>query len=202
MTDQLNILVVEDDPIIAKVIEHYLCELGHRVIASVENSERALDMIHSQQPDLVFLDINIDGTRDGIEVAHVLDRDYDIPYIFLSALSDQSTVERIFNIKPIGYVVKPFQASDLFMAISIGMANYYKNQKKELTQDVVNNVALSPLSQKEYAVLKDIARGMTNQQIANQLEVSKNTIKWHTQNIFSKLGVPNRTAATQLVMSL
>lgn len=202
MIHHLNILIVEDDPIIGQQIEHFLIQFGHHVIDIVHNSEKALDLIYSQQPDLVLLDINIEGTKDGVQIAQVMEDKYSIPYIFLSALSDEDTLKRAQGTKPIGYVVKPFKASDLFVAISIGMSNYQKSLKKEISQEIVNNVALSPLSKKEYTVLQDIAKGLTNEQIARQLEVSKNTIKWHTQNIFSKLGVPNRTAATKLMMSL
>lgn len=202
MIHHLNILIVEDDPIIGQQIEHFLIQFGHHVIDIVHNSEKALDLIYSQQPDLVLLDINIDGTKDGVQIAQVIEDKYSIPYIFLSALSDEETLKRAQGTKPIGYVVKPFKASDLFVAISIGMSNYQKSLKREISQEIVNNVALSPLSKKEYTVLQDIAKGLTNEQIARQLEVSKNTIKWHTQNIFSKLGVPNRTAATKLMMSL
>ena len=76
------------------------------------------------------------------------------------------------------------------------------NNKNNVSQELVNDVALSPLSFKEYKVLMDIAQGLTNEEIARQLELSKNTIKWHAQNIYSKLGVPNRTAAAQFIMSL
>ncbi len=200
---QLKILIVEDDPIIAQLIEHHLQEFDHQVLGIAHDSERALDLIHNLQPELVILDINIDGTKDGIDVATIIENKYKVPYIFLTALSDQETLDRASIVKPLGYVVKPFKASDLKAAISIGISNYKKQQsKKELNQDTVNKIALSPLSFKEYKVLMDLSKGLTNVQIAQQLDVSSNTIKWHTQNIYSKLGVANRTAAAQLVMSL
>ena len=203
MTQQLKILIVEDDPIIAQLIEHHLQEFGHQVLDIAHDSERALDLIHNLKPELVILDINIDGTKDGIDIATIMEDKYNVPYIFLTALSDQETLDRAANVKPLGYVVKPFKASNLKAAISIGISNYKKQKsKKELNQDIVNQIALSPLSFKEYKVLIDLSKGLTNVQIAQQLDVSSNTIKWHTQNIYSKLGVANRTAAAQLVMSL
>jgi len=203
MTQQLKILIVEDDPIIAQLIEHHLQEFGHQVLDIAHDSERALDLIHNLKPELVILDINIDGTKDGIDIATIMEDKYNVPYIFLTALSDQETLDRAANVTPLGYVVKPFKASNLKAAISIGISNYKKQKsKKELNQDIVNQIALSPLSFKEYKVLIDLSKGLTNVQIAQQLDVSSNTIKWHTQNIYSKLGVANRTAAAQLVMSL
>lgn len=203
MNHQLNVLIVEDDPIIAQLIEHYLQEFGHKVLDIVHNSERALDLAHNLKPDLVLLDINIEGTKDGIEVAEVIQSNYEIPFVFLTALSDREIIERVKHVKPIGYVVKPFKEADLYASISIGMSNHQAAKKKsKVSQEVVNDVALSPLSFKEYKVLMDIAKGLTNEEIARQLELSKNTIKWHTQNIYSKLGVPNRTAAAQFIMSL
>lgn len=203
MKDQLNILIVEDDPIIAQLIEHYIHEFGHRVLDIVHNSERALDLIHNLKPDLILLDINIEGTKDGVDIAEVIQSKYEIPFIFLTALSDKEIIERVKNVKPIGYVVKPFKEADLYTSISIGMSNHAAaNNKNNVSQELVNDVALSPLSFKEYKVLMDIAQGLTNEEIARQLELSKNTIKWHAQNIYSKLGVPNRTAAAQFIMSL
>jgi len=205
MSTYHKILIVEDDPIIARLIEHHLNEIGHHVLGIAHHSERALDLIHNLRPELVFLDINIDGTRDGIEIAEIIEARHKLPYIFLTALSDQQTLGRAKNVRPVGYVVKPFKGSDLQAVISIGMSNYSQrkqNQKKRVSPDALNKLAMSPLSTKEFHVLLDIAKGLTNDQIATQLEVSKNTIKWHTQNIYSKLGVANRTAAAQLVMSL
>ncbi len=65
---KLKILIVEDDAIIAQLIEHHLMDFGYHVLDIAHDSERALDKIHTLQPDLVLLDINILGTKDGIDV--------------------------------------------------------------------------------------------------------------------------------------
>ena len=203
MSNKLKILIVEDDAVIAQLIEFHLMDFGYHVLDIVHDSERALDKIHNLQPDLVMLDINILGTKDGIEIAHIIQEKYDIPYIFLTALSDKHTLQRAQELEPIGYVVKPFKESDLQATIAIGMSNYKKqNSETSLSIDKVNDIAISPLSSKEFEILIFVAKGFSNSQIASNLDISINTIKWHTQNIFSKLGVKNRTSAAQLIMSL
>lgn len=203
MQNKLKILIVEDDAIIAQLIEHHLIDFGYHVLDIVHNSERALDKIHTLQPDLVLLDINILGTKDGIQIAHIMEEKYTIPYIFLTALSDRSTLGRAQELSPLAYIVKPFKESDLQAAIVIGMSNYKKTSQEEtITIEAVNKICHSPLSDKEFEILLKAAKGFSNQQVANEMKVSINTVKWHTQNIYSKLGVKNRTAAAQLVMSL
>ena len=198
----LNILIVEDDIIIATLIESHLKEVGHQVIDIIYNGDRALDVIHNQRPDLVLLDINIEGTKDGIDVGRIIKEHYEIPFIFLTALSDPTTLERAKVAEPSGYIVKPYKASDLYTSIAIGMYNFQSKQKKDqLTIDHVNSIALDPLTEREFGLLSDISDGLTNAQIAEKQFLSLSTVKWHLQNIYSKLGVKNRTTAVKKVLA-
>lgn len=203
MSSNYKILIVEDDAVIAQLIEHHLLDFGYHVLDIVHDSERALDKIYSLSPDLVLLDINILGTKDGIDVAEIIEQKYHIPYIFLTAYSDPATLKRAQNLSPMGYVVKPFKERDLLATITIGMSNYKKfHAESQVTIEAINKITKTPLSDKEFTILKMMTRGYSNSQIAKELYVSINTIKWHSQNIYSKLGVKNRTSAAQLIMSL
>lgn len=203
MPAKIKILIVEDDAVIAQLIEHHLLDFGYHVLDIVHDSERALDKIHSLNPDLVLLDINILGTKDGIDVAEIIEEKYHIPYIFLTAYSDPSTLKRAQNLSPMGYVVKPFKESDLLATITIGLSNYQKfHAESQITVDAINKISKSPLSDREFDIVKMIAKGMSNSDIAEQKKVSIHTVKWHSQNIYSKLGVKNRSSVTQLIMSL
>lgn len=200
--DHLKILIVEDDVIIAQVIKKYLISFGHQVLDIIFDSERALDKVHSLQPDLVMLDINILGHRDGIDIAHILEEKYKTPYIFLTALSDKKTLLRAKELSPIGYVVKPFKESDLRTAIVIGMSIFSRSTSEDsLSFKAFNKDLDQPLTEKEFEILLKVSQGFTNNQIAADDDLSLNTVKWHTQNIYSKLGVKNRTAATQLLLN-
>ena len=127
----LKVIVVEDDAVISMKIEQDLLDAGHVVLDVVHNSERALDAIHNNQPDMVLLDINIDGTRDGIEVATIINEKYDIPFIFITAYSDVNTLERAKVTNPCGYIVKPYKASDLYTTLTIGLFNYQSKKEEE-----------------------------------------------------------------------
>ncbi len=199
----MNILIVEDDAVISQLIEHYLIEFGHKVIGSAYNSARVLDLIHNLKPDLIMLDINIEGIRDGIDIAHIIDEKYSIPYIFITAHSDQNTLQRAQKVNPLAYLLKPFREEDLRVSIAIGMANYQRNKNNEiLTIQQVNTAALSPISEKEFEILQHISKGLSNKQVGLKLALSPNTVKWHSQNIYSKLGVQNRTAAARWLVDL
>lgn len=201
MVDKLRIVVVEDDAVIGMKITHDLEELGHQVISTEYNSQSALEVIHSQRPDLILLDINIDGTMDGIDVAMIIREKYNIPFIFLTALSDQNTLQRAKVANPCAYLVKPYKTIDLHTSITIGLFNFEdKSDHKNLTITDVNVIALSPLSDREFEILLDISRGLSNAQIAEKQFVSLSTIKWHLQNIYSKLDVKNRISAVKKVM--
>jgi len=98
-----NILIVEDEPIIAKDIQSYIVNLNYNVIGKM-----ALDILHARQVDLVLLDIHIGGSRDGIDIAEIINEKYDIPFIYLTSFSDETTLDRAKTTKPYGYIVKPF----------------------------------------------------------------------------------------------
>ena len=201
--DELKVIIVEDDAIIAQLIELHIEQAGHHVIAIAHDSERALDLIHNQQPDLVFLDIHILGNKNGIEVAEVIHRKYKIPFIFITAFSDPLTLQKAAAVQPISYLVKPYKKEDLIAAISIGLVNYQRRQKDiSLSRGLINDHALSEISSREYEILMDIANGLTNDQIAAKQYLSVNTVKWHSTNIYSKLGVKNRTAAAKWIADL
>ncbi len=200
MEKKLEVLIVEDEAVIAQLIEFHVEEAGHTVVDIAHNSEKALDLISNLRPDLILLDINILGSKDGIEVGLVVKEKYNIPIIFITALSDLETIERAKAVRPVSYLIKPYKSQDLLAAISIGMYNY-ENRKagKKITIKSINEKAYDNLSVREFEILVDIEEGLTNDQIAAKQFLALNTVKWHTTNIYSKLGVNSRTAAAKFI---
>ncbi len=116
-----TVLVVEDEKIIAKGIEKRLRGLGYAVAGLASSGEQALRLAADLRPDIVLMDINLGAGMDGIEAAARLRADLDLPVVFLTAFSDDATLQRAKLTEPYGYVLKPYEDKDLQTAIEIGL---------------------------------------------------------------------------------
>jgi two-component system, LytTR family, response regulator LytT len=123
-SSQIKILVVEDELLIAEDIKIHLEKLGYAVIGIAVSYSEALEIASESQPDIALVDIIIDGDKDGIETAGYLKKTFQIPIIFLTSHADKTTVERAKQVNPDGYLVKPFNSSDLFTSIEIAFSNH------------------------------------------------------------------------------
>lgn len=110
-----TILIVEDEPLIADDIAGILEKHGYTITDIVDEANDALESIAKQKPDVVLLDINIEGETDGIDLAPKLK----VPFIFLTSYYDQATLKRAKAVRPSGYIVKPFSEKDLIANIEV-----------------------------------------------------------------------------------
>ena len=108
-----RILIVEDEPIVADDIALSIEDMGYEVAAICDNGDQALSELSRGKLDLVLLDINLKGERDGIQIAHDINAKFRVPFIFISSLFDNSTIQRAKNAVPAGYILKPFKEVDL-----------------------------------------------------------------------------------------
>jgi len=118
----LSIFIVEDEPLIAATIETALEKQGFKVLGEAENYEDAMSAIQKQKPDLVLLDIQLEGERDGVELAMEFDKK-NIPYLYLTSQTDPETVDRVKQTQPLGFIVKPFTEAGLRSNIEIAWHN-------------------------------------------------------------------------------
>lgn len=118
-----KILIVEDEPIIASDIEMTLEDLGYEVTSIEDNAEDALQSIANETPDLVLLDINLEGDVDGVMLAEDINLKHKIPFVFLTSNADKLTINRVKRTKPAGFIVKPFSEEDLRSNIEIALFN-------------------------------------------------------------------------------
>ncbi|MFA5332086.1 MAG: response regulator [Methanoregula sp.] len=109
----ISILIVEDEAIVAKSIEKRLNSLGYHVTGTVARGEDVLEMLQAKRPDLVLLDIRLEGTMDGVDTSQVIHDRYRIPVVFITAYSDDTTIERAAKTGPYGYLLKPFGETEL-----------------------------------------------------------------------------------------
>jgi len=108
-----RILVVEDDRIIARSLRMILEKFGHEVTALASTGQAAIHEAEETKPDLVLMDIVLDGEMDGIEAAQVICSHLDIPIIYLTAHADPAMRERAAVTRPFGYLSKPIMKDDL-----------------------------------------------------------------------------------------
>jgi DNA-binding LytR/AlgR family response regulator len=126
----LKIGIVEDELVIARTILSTLDELGYSHCGPAINFTEAIQMLEDEKPDLLLLDIQLSGKKDGIDVADKLNELYPVPFIFLTANSDAETIERAKKVKPHAYIVKPFTKEELFAAIEIAFSNFTGNRNE------------------------------------------------------------------------
>lgn len=124
-----RILVTEDEGIVAADIEDRLISLGYTVTAVCSNGEDAIAKVDETEPDLIMMDIMIKGDMNGVETASMIKAKHDIPIIFLTAYSDDSTFNRAKITEPFGYILKPFEEREL--RTNIEMALYKHRMEKE-----------------------------------------------------------------------
>ena len=116
-----SILVVEDEAIIAADLELKLRRLGYRVSGTTNTGEQAVTLVRQQPPDLVLMDIRLAGAMDGIEAAREIRSQNDVPLVFLTAHSDEATLERAGQTEPFGFITKPFHERDLHIHIKTAL---------------------------------------------------------------------------------
>jgi DNA-binding NarL/FixJ family response regulator len=148
-------------------------------------------------PDAVLLDVNLNDTQDGIDIGTIIQQQYKIPFVYITSYADKGTLERAKKTRPAGYIVKPFEEKDVLAGLEIALYNFYERDtiKTNISLQEINKHILASISEREFNVLKAMYDGKTNQQMADELFVSVNTIKTHISNIYIKLDVANRTAA-------
>jgi len=118
MFRKLNILIVEDENIIAKDIAYTLKRLGHNVVGIVSKGLEAVSSAAELKPDLILMDITLTGDMNGIEAAGIINESYKIPVVFITAHQDSNTIEQSKSTNPYGYITKPLDDRDLSMAIN------------------------------------------------------------------------------------
>ena len=126
---QAKILIVEDDRIVARDIQQQLARIGHVAVGITARGEDVATLVLENQPDLVLMDIRLEGKLDGIDVAHQIHERLGIPVIFLTAYADEETVRRARVTEPFGYLLKPFEDSQLRTTIEMALYKHAAERK-------------------------------------------------------------------------
>lgn len=117
----VKILIVEDELIIAADIATRLSRLGYAVVGQTDQAEQAVQLVGQLRPDLVLMDIRLQGEGDGITAADTIRRQYSVPVVYLTAHADEATLQRAKVTEPFGYILKPFAERELRTVIEMAL---------------------------------------------------------------------------------
>lgn len=114
-----KILIAENEKIFAINIKNSLHRMGCEVMEILSTGEEAIRKVKEEKPDLILMDITLDGSLDGIETAEIISSKYDIPVIYLTTYNDREILQRAKITEPYGYLIKPFDSREIEIAIEM-----------------------------------------------------------------------------------
>lgn len=120
-----RIMVVEDEAIVSLDIQGRLKALGYHVAGITASGEEAIQIIEENRPDLILMDIMLEGTIDGIDTAAEIKKRHNIPIIYLTAYADNDTFKRAKITEPFGYIIKPFEDRELNLTIEMALYKHH-----------------------------------------------------------------------------
>ena len=127
-----KVIIVEDDEITALNLNMSLQKHGYNVVAVYDNALQAKNKIAMHTPDVIIIDISLQESNDGIELAKTIKQKYDIPFIYLTSYSDDDIISQAKLTEPYGYIVKPFDPGSLHATIQMALFKYQmENERKE-----------------------------------------------------------------------
>jgi PAS domain S-box-containing protein len=121
ITTNGHVLIVEDESVNAAVIEHQLKKLGYSIAGIAPSGEEALALAQRTKPDVVLMDIQLEGQMDGVEVAIAIRKEMGIPVVFLTGNSDEQTIHRARMTEAFGYLHKPIQEREVHSALQLAL---------------------------------------------------------------------------------
>lgn len=176
-----NILIVEDNIMIARDLEAILIQQNHNIVGIAKDSSSAETLVEDENVDLAFLDIQIEGEKDGVSLAYFL-RDIrpELKIVFVTSHTNEKTVKRAAVVKPNGFVVKPFSEEAIFAALTVALADDRLAPQQENAACALNDasdntskLSYEQVSRLESYVLKHFDREITLKEMADVIDVSE-----------------------------
>ena len=192
----LKVLLAEDHSLMREAVRLVLDEAdGMEVVGEAENGEQALQLAAQTQPDVVLLDIRMPG-MDGLRCLELLrERHPEVTVAIRSSLDEPEQINAALRRGAAGYILKTISPDDLPAALRQMVERSVYYSVTNLEQAYGKSARAAGLSEKEIAILQHLAEGRSNRQIAGELFISEQTVKFHLRNIYRKLGINSRTEA-------
>lgn len=185
-----KILIVEDDRTTALIEKLYLEELGYQITKIVANGEQAIEMTGKLKPDLVLMDIKLGKGMDGIDAGEVINKEFGIPVVLVTAYTDEALLERAMLTKFAGYINKPIREKDLLATIEIALSKIKKlpNQQQKKTDIKIQNVLrrIYNLTPAEARLAVKLLEYPQLKIVAEMLNIKLSTVRTHLKRIYKK----------------
>jgi len=204
MTEPITVLIVDDHEVVRKGIRGYLDTLPeYEVVGEAESGEQAVDLVTQLVPDVILMDLMLTG-MDGVEATRIVKNiSPRTQIVVLTSYHDDSLIFPALKAGAISYILKDMKMNKLAEAITKAhngevilhpkvASRVLQNIRKDSDKD---SIIYTELTERELDVLKLIASGFSNSQIAKELVISENTVKGHVTNLLSKLHLGDRTQA-------
>lgn len=184
MNEKDTVLIIEDELITAESISELLAEEDYKIIGVAKDANSALQLCSDSEepPQVIVCDINIKGSIKGVELAAQLKKLYGCEIIFLTAYSDAKTLQSAFETGPVMYVVKPYNDTQLLVAVQMAFHKLFKKGKFVAEKKL-------DLTKREKEIAQLVANGFSSKQIASRLVISIETIKTHRRRMLQKNNV-------------
>jgi DNA-binding NarL/FixJ family response regulator len=199
-------LIADDHSVVRQGLKMFLAlDSDLEIVGEASNGREAVDLVSKLRPDIVLMDLLM-PVMDGIEATEVIRRDYpDTEVIALTSVLEDALILRAIRAGAIGYLLKDTQAEELNRAIkaaAAGQVQLSPQATNRLLRGISEPEPTDILSERETEVLKMLAMGKSNKQIAKELVISETTVKSHVSNILMKLNLNSRTQAALYAVRL
>lgn len=202
MTETIDVLIIDDHPLMRKGIRQLLeLETHFNIVGDVGSGSEGINLALQVQPDLIILDLNMKGLS-GLDTLEILRSEgVDARIVVLTVSDAKSDIFALVDAGADGYLLKDTEPDILLQqinALARGEVVFSDSVKQALLDRSSSSTPLDCLTEREISVLRLVATGLSNKQIANQLFISEETVKVHIRNLLRKLNVHSRVAATVL----
>ncbi|WP_167469853.1 response regulator [Vibrio aquaticus] len=201
---KIRVLLVDDHPLMRRGINQLLSfEDEFEVVAEASNGADAVAQNHELKPDLILLDLNMKG-MSGLDTLNALRADEcDATVVILTVSDSPADIEAIVKAGADGYLLKDTEPDELVELLKDSLRGnkaYSREVASYLAERENSPSVFDELTDREVQILKEVAKGLRNKQIADTLFISESTVKVHMKSLLKKLQVPSRTAATVLYL--
>ena len=198
----IKVLIADDHELVRNGLKTLLANTDVEVVAEVSTGEAAVKWALTHKPDVVLLDIRMPEGDGLTALGRIKLERPEMPVLMLSTFDNPTYIARSVALGASGYLIKSCSRDELVQAIraaASGESAWTRDELRRVTGALATPRLAAdvevPLTQRESEVLKQLAYGLTNKEIANTLHISYETVKEHVQHILRKIGVSDRTQA-------